>query len=97
MLPQQGGDQLCRAYIKPHGGCCFPPKNSVDGAGRQGRTSAFLQPLPWTGATALCRPRPSKLVERQLSHSLVMLWKPLPQVDEGKEDLGTIKGGGAAP
>jgi hypothetical protein len=69
----------------------------MDDAGRQGWTSAFPQPIPWTGATALHRPGPSKLVERQMSHSLAVLWQPLPQVDEGKEDLGTIKGGGAAP
>jgi hypothetical protein len=25
------------------------------------------------------------------------LWQHLPQVDEGKEDLGAIKGGEAAP
>jgi hypothetical protein len=97
MLPQQWGDQLCRACIKLHSGCCFPPKNRVDGVGHQRRTSAFLNPLLWTGATALHRRRPPKPAERQLSHSLAVLWQPLPQVDEGKEDLGAIKGGEAAP
>jgi hypothetical protein len=29
--------------------------------------------------------------------SLAVLWQPLPQVDEGKEDHGAIKGGEAAP
>jgi hypothetical protein len=96
-LPRQGGDQLCRACIKLHGGCCFPPKNRVDGAGRQRRTSAFLHPLPCTGATTLRRPRPPKPEDIQLSRSLAVLWQPLPQVDEGKEDLGAIKGGEAAP
>jgi hypothetical protein len=28
---------------------------------------------------------------------LAMLWQPLPQVDEGKEDLDAIKGGEVAP
>jgi hypothetical protein len=38
-----------------------------------------------------------KLVARQLSHSLAVLWQPLPQVDEGKEDLGAIKRRGSYP
>jgi hypothetical protein len=95
-LPRQGGDQLCRACVKLHGGCC-PPKNRVDGARRQRRMSAFLHPLPWTGATALHRPRPPKTEHIQLSHSLAVLCQPLPQVDEGKEDLGALKGREAAP
>jgi hypothetical protein len=97
MLPRQGGDQLYCACIKLRGGCWLPPKNRVDGAGRQRRTSAFLHPLPWTGATALRRPRPQKTEDIQLSHSLAALWQPLPQVDEGKEYLDAIKGGEAAP
>jgi hypothetical protein len=91
MLSREGGDQLCHPYIKLHGNCCFPPKNRVDGTGRQRRTSAFLHPLPWTGATALRRPRPPKTKDIQLSRSLAVLWQPLPQVDEGKEDLDAIK------
>jgi hypothetical protein len=40
-------------------------------------------------------------VHRRLKTTVVpllgRLWQPLPQVDKGKEDLGTIKGGEAAP
>jgi hypothetical protein len=71
-----------------------PPKNRVDGAGCQRRTLAFLHPLPWTGATTLQRLRPPKTIAVPL---LGRLWQPLPQVDEGKEDLGAIKEGEAAP
>jgi hypothetical protein len=87
MLPRQGGDQLYRACIKLHNGCCFSPKSRVDGAGHQRRT----------GTTALHRPRPPKPAERQLSLSFTVLSQPLPQVDEGKEVLGAIKVGEAAP
>jgi hypothetical protein len=97
VLPRQGGDQLCRAYIKLHGGCCFPPKNRVDGAGCHRRMSAFLHPLLWTGTTAFRKPRPPKTEDIQLSRSLAVLWQPLPQVNEGKADLGSIKEGEAAP
>jgi hypothetical protein len=96
-LPPKGGDRLYRAYIKLHGSCCFLPKNRVDGAVRQRRMSAFLHPLPWIGATAIHRPRPSKTKDIQLSRSLAVLWQPLPQVDEGKENLGATKEREAAP
>jgi hypothetical protein len=33
----------------------------------------------------------------QLSSLLGRVWRPLPQEDKGKEDLGAIKGGEAAP
>jgi hypothetical protein len=40
-------------------------------------------------------------VHRRLKTTAVLLlgrlWQPLPQFDEGKEDLGAIKGGEAAP
>jgi hypothetical protein len=50
MLPRQGGDQPLQCLHKAARWLCQPPKNRVDGAGRQRRTSAFLHPLPWTGA-----------------------------------------------
>jgi hypothetical protein len=60
-LPRQGGDQLLPCLRKAARWLLTtPPKNRVDGAGHQGRTSAFLHPLPWTGATALRRLSPSK-------------------------------------
>jgi hypothetical protein len=30
-------------------------------------------------------------------HDVAVLWQPIPQVDEGKEDFGAIKGEEAAP
>jgi hypothetical protein len=71
-----------------------PPKNRVDGAGRQGGR----QP----SSTQSCGPAPllyEDYVHRRLKTTYVpllgRLWQPLPQVDEGKEDLGAIKGGEA--
>jgi hypothetical protein len=32
--PDRGATSLCRACIKVRDGCCHPPKNRVDGAGR---------------------------------------------------------------
>jgi hypothetical protein len=53
-LPRQRGDQLLPCLHKvARWLLTTPPKNRVDGAGRQGRMSAFLHPLRWTGATAL--------------------------------------------
>jgi hypothetical protein len=41
--------------------------------------------------------RPQKTEDKQLSHSLAALLQPLPQVDDGKEDLGAIKRRGGCP
>jgi hypothetical protein len=68
----------------------------MDGVGRQRRTSA--------SSTHSCGPAPllyEDYVYRKLKTTAIPLlgrvWQPLPQVDKGKEDLGAIKGGEAAP
>jgi hypothetical protein len=38
--PDREETNFCHACIKRHSGCWPPPKNSVDGAGRQRKTSA---------------------------------------------------------
>jgi hypothetical protein len=38
--PDREETKFRHACIKRHSGCCHPPKNSVDGAGRQRKTSA---------------------------------------------------------
>jgi hypothetical protein len=38
--PDREETNFCHAYIKRHSGCWPPPKNSVDGAGRQRKTLA---------------------------------------------------------
>jgi hypothetical protein len=81
--PDKGATNLCRACIKLHGGCCHPPKNRVDGAGRQRRTSAFLHPLPWTIATTLRRPTPPKIEEDSCPSPWRYCGNPFPKLMRG--------------
>jgi hypothetical protein len=93
MLHQQGGDQLCRAYIKLCGGCCLPPKNRVDGAGCQRRTSAFLHALPWTGTTALHRSRPPKTEDYNCPSPWLYCGNPFPKLMRGRRTSALKKEG----
>jgi hypothetical protein len=83
-LPRQGATSLYRACVKLRGGCCHPPKNRVDGAGRQRRTSAFLHPLPWTGAAALRRPRPPKTEDNSCPTPWPYCGNPFPKIMRGR-------------
>jgi hypothetical protein len=75
-----------------------PPKNSVDGAGRQRKTSASSihsgGPAP-----LLYEDYVHKRIKSKSTAVLLLgrVWQPLPQEDKGKEDLGAIKGGEATP
>jgi hypothetical protein len=96
-LPRQGRDQLLPYLHKAAWWLLItPPKNRVDGAGRQRRTSA--------SSTHSYGPAPllyEDYIHRRLKTIAIQLlgrlWQPLPQVYKGKEDLGAIKGGEAAP
>jgi hypothetical protein len=94
--PDREETSFRRACIKRHSGSWPPPKNRVDCAGRQRRTSA--------SSTHSCGLAPllyKDYVYRRLKTTVVSLlgrlWQSLPQDDKGKEDLGTIKGGETTP
>jgi hypothetical protein len=92
--PRQGGDQLSLCLPKAAQWQLATPLNiawTVQDA-RGGRQ------LPPPTPVDRCRyPTKTKSTEEYsllLSSLLGRVWQPLPQEDKGKEDLGTIKGGG---
>jgi hypothetical protein len=97
MIPRQGGDQPLPCLHKAARWLLTTPLKigwTVQGA-REGR-----QP----SSTHSCGPASlfyEDYVHQRLKTIAVphlgRLWQPLPQVDEGKEDLGAIKGGEVAP
>jgi hypothetical protein len=97
MLPRQGGDQLLSCLHKAARWLLTTPLKigwTVQGA-RGRRQPSFTHSR---GPAPLLY---EDYVHRRLKTTAVpllgRLWQPLPQVDEGKEDLGAIKGGEAAP
>jgi hypothetical protein len=97
MLPQQGGDQLSPCLHKAAQWLLATPLKigwMVQGA-RRGRQPPPPTPVDWRHySTKTTSIEDSRL---QLSSLLGHLWQPLPQDDNGKEDLDTIKGGEATP
>jgi hypothetical protein len=84
------------ACIKRHSGCWPPPKNSMDGVGRQREMSAS-SPHSCGPAPLLYKDYIHGRSRLQLSSLLGRVWRPLPQEDKRKEDPGAIKGGEATP
>jgi hypothetical protein len=84
MLPRQGGDQPLPCLRKAVRWLLAPPKNRVDGAERQRRTSPFLDPLPWTGATSLCRPRPPRPEDNSCPAPWPYCGNPFPKLIRGR-------------
>jgi hypothetical protein len=92
--PDKGANNFYRVCIKLHGGCCHPPKNRVDSAGRQGRTSAFLHPLLWTGATVLRRLSPLKTEDNSCPSPWLYCGNPFPKLMRGRRTLHYKRRGG---
>jgi hypothetical protein len=95
--PRQGGDQLSLCLPKAAQWLLATPLNiawTVQG------TRGRRQLPPPTPVDRRRYPTKTKSTEKcslQLSSLLGCVWQPLTQEDKGKEDLGTIKGGGGHP
>jgi hypothetical protein len=97
MLPQQGGDQPQSCLHKVARWLLTIPLKigwTVQGArgGRQPSSTHSRGPAP-----LLYKDYVHQRLKTTVVPLLGHLWQPLPQVDEGKEDLGAIKRGEAAP
>jgi hypothetical protein len=97
MLPRPGGDQLLTCLHKAAQWLLTTPLKigwTVQGA-RGGRQPPL--PTPVDRRHYSTKTTSTEDQRQQLSPLLGRLWQPLPQDDKGKEDLGAIKGGEAAP
>jgi hypothetical protein len=95
--PRQGGDQLLPCLRKAAQWLLATPLNM---AWMVQCARGGCQLPPPTPVDRRRYPTKTKSTEEsclQLSTLLGRVWQPLPQEDKGKEDLGSIKGGGSLP
>jgi hypothetical protein len=95
--PRQGGDQLSPCLHKAAQWLLATPLNM---AWTVQCARGGCQLPPPTPVDRRRYPTKTKSMEEsslQLSTLLGRVWQPLPQEDKGKEDLGSIKGGGSLP
>jgi hypothetical protein len=95
--PRQGGDQLSSCLHKAAQWLLATPlKIAWTVQGARGRCQ-LPPPTPVDRRHYFAKTTSTEEYSLQLSTLLGRVWQPLPQEDKGKEDLGAIKGGEAAP